>query len=103
MLFVGNHTLMGLYDLPILMLELYLRGFKVPLTVDQACVQLMRQYMLGGWLPNIRFHSMRALALSSPVGGWLQGVGLHPCPTRVSSVHFCSQPTFCIHLPLNTH
>lgn len=28
-LFVGNHTLMGLYDLPILMLELYLRGFKV--------------------------------------------------------------------------
>ena len=28
-LFVGNHTLFGLYDLPFLMQELYLRGHKV--------------------------------------------------------------------------
>lgn len=28
-LFVGNHTLMGLYDLPVLLMELYMRGFKV--------------------------------------------------------------------------
>lgn len=27
-LFVGNHTLFGLYDMPLLMLELYLRGIK---------------------------------------------------------------------------
>lgn len=29
MLFVGNHTLFGLYDLPLIMGELYTRGFKV--------------------------------------------------------------------------
>lgn len=29
-LFVGNHTRFGLYDLPFLMYELYLRGHKVP-------------------------------------------------------------------------
>jgi hypothetical protein len=28
-LFVGNHTLFGLYDCPVLIQELYLRGFKV--------------------------------------------------------------------------
>jgi len=28
-LFVGNHTQFGLYDLPFLMYELYLRGHKV--------------------------------------------------------------------------
>lgn len=28
-LFVGNHTLFGLYDLPMLMDQLYLRGFRV--------------------------------------------------------------------------
>ena len=27
-LFVGNHTLVGLYDLPFLVYELYLRGFR---------------------------------------------------------------------------
>lgn len=39
-LFVGNHTLMGLYDLPVLLMELYLRGFKVGLTMhvfDRTC------------------------------------------------------------------
>ncbi len=29
LLFVGNHTRFGLYDLPFLVCELYLRGFKV--------------------------------------------------------------------------
>lgn len=29
LLFVGNHTLYGLYDLPFIMMELYLRGYKV--------------------------------------------------------------------------
>ncbi len=29
LLFVGNHTMYGLYDLPFLMVELYLRGYKV--------------------------------------------------------------------------
>ena len=29
MLFVGNHQKMGLYDMPLLLYELYMRGFKV--------------------------------------------------------------------------
>ena len=33
-LFVGNHTQFGLYDLPFLMYELYLRGHKVLPPID---------------------------------------------------------------------
>jgi hypothetical protein len=29
MLFVGNHQKMGMYDMPLLLYELYMRGFKV--------------------------------------------------------------------------
>ena len=34
LLFVGNHTRFGLYDLPFLVCELYLRGFKVHLNLN---------------------------------------------------------------------
>ena len=39
LLFVGNHTRFGLYDLPFLVCELYLRGFKVrrPVARGFAC------------------------------------------------------------------
>jgi 1-acyl-sn-glycerol-3-phosphate acyltransferase len=36
-LFVGNHTRFGLYDLPFLMYELYLRGHKVPPSATACC------------------------------------------------------------------
>ena len=39
-LFVGNHTRFGLYDLPFLMYELYLRGHKVPLTHHLAYLRV---------------------------------------------------------------
>lgn len=41
-LFVGNHTLFGLYDLPFLMYELYLRGHKVRSTVHLSLLQPAR-------------------------------------------------------------
>ncbi len=38
-LFVGNHTRFGLYDLPFLMYELYLRGHKVHPTPGRRAAQ----------------------------------------------------------------
>lgn len=42
LLFVGNHTLYGLYDLPFIMMELYLRGFKVTARHENLAVLLLR-------------------------------------------------------------
>ena len=50
-LFVGNHTQFGMYDLPFLMYELYLRGHKVRHPLCGPAVHLPRTppAIMHGW------------------------------------------------------
>lgn len=56
-LFVGNHTRFGLYDLPFLMYELYLRGHKVCRTMDASCRKCLMRYPLRDIVVTMGMHA----------------------------------------------
>jgi len=93
LLFVGNHTRFGLYDLPFLVCELYLRGLKarrrlpaVPLACAAALVtQRILMHALSGHASPSPAFCMHA-SLSPCRGSCFGAICLCACPEGVGGV-----------------